>query len=568
MRRTLVITLLLLLCIAASAQQERHIPVLRASFADTEFEMSDTQASTLLEDAGRYFTEQFANGTVFIFDLYPIVTLSGTAEYYGANTFDAQDANLYKAVQETCYAAGSFIDYKEYDLDSDGSVDSIFILFAGGSEISTGNADLIWPQQNSMSSLNFPFFLQGKKIDTFCVSSEKDPLATFCHEYGHALGLYDLYDTDGNASGGQAEALWGSLSLMDANYGNAGTPPNFSAIELDELGLGTCEQLELGSYELEPIGSSKRYLKAPTENEGEYFLFECRACEGWDASIGGSGLLIYHIDKSGSNAGYSDYYRVNLTAKERWSKDQVNCRPDHQCADLCEADSTSSVSTVFFPQKGHSSFGSDTEPAFRSWRGIASPFSLVGITKTEGGNIKFSVVEPVKITDMVTFQDAATLRWKTDEAIGKEAFTYVISTDGNGSSDTLKVAAGIRCCTVEHLSPATDYTIKVQFNSNTGEAFSASIPARTKAWREELQPYIYMGSALRGEGGRIQRGSHIPLRVCNAPDALEVRWTLNGKVIRCNNDGYYEIVSEGILKAEVMHEDGSTDILTKKLVLE
>lgn len=567
MRRLPLISILLTVCIAASAQQERHIPVIRAQFPDTGFEMTDEQASELLGQAANYFTDQFAGSCDFVFDLLPVITLSESAEYYGRNKPDKTDALLHRAVQEICYAADEFINYKDYDCDNDGNVDCIYILFAGESEISTGNPDLIWPQQNMMSAISMPIYLQGKKIDCFCTSTESDSFLTFCHEYGHVLGLSDLYDTDGEASGGMSEALWGSLSLMDTGSGNAGTPPNFCAIELETLGLGTCEQLEIGDYELEPIGTSKHYLKAPTDNDGEFFLFECRDNKGWDASIGGSGLVIYHIDRSENPAGFSDYYRTNLTAYDRWRKEQINCRPDHQCADLCEADSTSSVSTVFFPQEGHVSFGSDTKPAFRSWNGMESSFCITGITRGTGGHIKFSVVEPVKITDMVVFQDAATLRWTTDEAIGKEAFTYVICT-GDEGADTLKVASGIRCCTVEHLKPSSNYVIKIQARSSSGEAFSASINARTKAWRKELQPYIYLGSVSRGEDGRIQAGSHIPLRVCNAPDAAEVRWTLDGRAIDCNKDGYYEIVKPGLLKAEVLYEDGSTDILIKKIVLE
>lgn len=537
-----------------------------AQFPETEF--SDTLKAVMLDDAGRYFTEQFGGSCSFVFDLFPTVTLPENAEYYGRNSTDKKDALLYKAVQDACIASEKAIDFRNYDCDGDGTVEGVFVLFAGESEISADNPDLIWPQQNTLSALSSPLFLQGKKIDRFCVCAESDSFLTFCHEYGHILGLHDLYDTDGEASGGTSESLWGRLPLMDAGTGNAGSPPNFCAIELDELGLGCCEELSLGDYELEPIEKGGRYLKAATENKGEYFLFECRDNQGWDKSIGGSGLVIYHIDKSSRNAGWSDYYRTFLSANERWSKDQVNCRPDHQCADLCEADSTSSISTVFFPQRERVSFGSDTKPAFKAWDGTPSRLSIVGMTRGSGGSIRFSVVEPVSITDMVVYQDAATLRWKTDEAIGKEDFTLLISTDENGMADTTKVASGVRCCTVEHLKPATDYTIKVQICRGSSEAFSAHVKARTKSWRKELQPYIYMGSVSRGERGKIQRGSHIPLRVCNAPDVVRVTWTFDGKAISCNSDGYYEILSEGTLKAVALHEDGSTDIIVKKIVLE
>lgn len=570
MRRVTFLSALLLMSIAALAQPERRVPVLRAQFPDCEFSTSEERMQAIAERAGQYFTDQFSGQCTFIFDLGPVVTLGESARYYGSNATDMKDFLLYKAVQEACYASQEEMDFRLYDSDSDNVVDDVCIIFAGSSESGAGDPDLIWPQQNRLGSFDAAIYIHGKKIDCYSVSAEADSLGTLCHEYGHALGLPDFYDTDGSGSGGLSPGLWGSLSLMDKGSRNdeGNTPPNFNAIELEMLGLGTCEELQMGDYELQPLSREKRFLRSDTPNKGEYFLFECRDNEGWDSAIGGSGLLIYHIDRSEREAGYSDYYRVTLSAYERWCKSQINCRPDRMCAALCAANPDSQdVDGAFFHGIGHKGFGSDTKPAFRSWEGDASPLAITGIVHNADGSVSFNVGIPVTLGEVLSFQDAAILNWETGESISNISETMVKWTSGQDDLDSLRVGGTARCCTIEHLKPYTTYNVDIQVRCANGDAFSITTQLKTKNWRKELQPYIFLGSAERNDDGLFIAGSRIPLRVYNCPDAAEVRWTLDGRTIGVGSDGYYIMNSSGLLKAEVFHEDGSRDVLIKKLEL-
>lgn len=570
MRRAIFLSILMLMSTGALAQSERRVPVLRAQFPDCEFSTSEERMQEIAARAGQYFTDQFCGQCSFTFDLGPVVTLSEPASYYGRNATDRKDFLLYKAVQEICYASEKDMDFRLYDCDSDNTVDNVCIIFAGSSEAGADDPDLIWSQQDKLSAFDASIYIHGRKIDCFSVSAEADSLGTVCHEYGHALGLPDFYDTDGEGSGGLSAGLWKSLSLMDRGNlnDNGNTPPNFTSIEMDLLGLGSCEELQMGNYELQPLSREKRFLKAVTPNEGEYFLFECRDNEGWDSAIGGSGLLIYHIDRSAREAGYSDYYRVTLSAYERWCKAQVNCRPDHPCATVCEANpGTQDVNEVFFHGKVHRGFGSDTRPAFRTWEGEPSPLAITGITHNSDGSVSFEVGIPVTIGEILTFQDAAILNWETEESIGNVSETMVTWSSGAEHTDSLIVGAKARCCTIEHLKPFTTYNVDIQVRCTNGDAFSASTRIKTKNWRKELQPYIFLGSAERNADGLIIAGSRIPLRVYNCPDAAEVRWTLDGHAISAGSDGYYRMNRSGLLKAEVFHEDGSRDVLIKKLEL-
>ena len=204
------------------------------------------------------------------------------------------------------------------------------LIVAGKNEAETGIDDLIWPHSWDVTYGNVRLTLNGKEIRTYAVSSEYSlrtsdnsfgfaTIGTFCHEFSHVLGLMDLYDTDYDANG-SANAAWTETALMvGGNYNNDGqTPPCYNAIDRDMLDIGQRETLVPGNYELEPIRLNGRYLRYDTPTEGEYYLIECRDNEGWDEFIGGSGLAIYHIDKSQNMSGYSSYMRKNVTASTRW----------------------------------------------------------------------------------------------------------------------------------------------------------------------------------------------------------------------------------------------------------
>jgi hypothetical protein len=62
------------------------------------------------------------------------------------------------------------------------------------------------------------------------------------------------------------------------------------------------------------------------------------------------------------------------------------------------------------------------------------------------------------------------------------------------------------------------------------------------------------------------RNSRIPLRVNNATDAEEIRWTFDGKAVD-SKDGYFTITEAGELKAYVTWKDGSTEVIMKEIVI-
>ena len=333
----------------ADSQEEdksiKKVLVLPVQFQDLEFKYESPDMQSLLTKAKRYFDDQVAGKIDISFELAPIVTVSKGYAYYGEDGLDGLDRRPEEAVQEAVNLLDAQVDFSQ--------VGSLFMLYAGGNP-SDGSADddHIWPHRMSDISIT----TQEKTFHSYAASSEIissentgraifTGIGPFCHEFGHELGLKDMYDTDYEGSGGYSEGLWYSTSLMDGGCynDNTNTPPCFNAIELDQLGIIEPEILSVGDFTLKPLSEQKRILRMDTDNPGEYFLFECRAASGWDQYMGtydgytGSGLLIYHMDRSNNAAGYSQTHDRILSAAQRWTLNEVNDNPAYQCADLLEA---------------------------------------------------------------------------------------------------------------------------------------------------------------------------------------------------------------------------------------
>ena len=550
--------------------------VIPAQFQDTHFSCTETELENTVLRAQDYFNDQFGGQCEFSFDLAPSVTLPKDLSYYGANYSDRKDALLYEAVRDACLQSSEDIDFSVYDNDSDGEVDNVFILVAGMSEADGASSDCIWPQHGLLKDSGAELHLDGKTVNSFTVSCELASdegsaprpagIGIFCHELAHSFGLKDLYDTDGSGSGGNAPGLW-NTSLMDTGCKNADgmCPPNLNAIDYELLGAGVCDTLEIGDYTLEPVNRNGHYLIFETGNEGEYFLFECREASGWDAPLGQGGLLVYHIDMSEDSAGYSDYYGRELSAAERWELDQINCRPDRQCAEIVAADpSATDVSGLFFPREGVTNFGSETVPAFRGNDGSSSGFALLDIRRNQDGSVSFSVARPVVLDISGIFQDAAIISWEIDDRLADNQGFEVEWTDGE-KRETRMLDSSERSFTVEGLTPQTRYRATVRLVVPDEQKFSMSANFTTKVYRKGTYPYIYLRGSDRNTDGTFVPGSKIPLRIFNATGMAEVRWFFDGSPVEAESDGYFTVRRSGTLCAEIYYEDGTEERIIKEI---
>lgn len=582
----------------------KHGIVILAQFANLKFKHSREDFERLLSSEGYsrdgaagsvkdYFDMQFEGKVKFEFSVSDIVTLSRNLDYYGGNVSSTDvsesDRNPEDMIIEACRLVDDEVDFSLYDDDGDGEVDNVFVFFAGGDEAEGAGDDCIWShawylRDGAGKNVNF----DGKIINRYACTAEmtryqtsdgtiKQRLAgigTFCHEYSHTFGLPDMYDTDYEGSGGESEALWGCTSLMDTgNQNNGGfTPPYFNAIEREILGMSEPELIDAdGVYRLEPINESGRCYRINTDVEGEYYLLECRSDKGWDAHIGGSGLLVYHIDKVDRPAGYSDSYHMETTAALRWNLyNEVNCRPDHQCADLIEAvPGAENIRNVFFPLEG-----ADAVDRMRMayWSGDVSKMSLTGI-RFDGEDIVFNVIgasaettppDPVSMS-YEKFQDAAIVTFECSRIYSGDAYVSWGQTDRLTENVILApYAEGKYALVLDGLVPRTSYTVSVLFKMGEVTGKTGTISFMTSSDTGGL-PYIYLRYVKRNPDGSFPKDSRVPLRMYNAVGAEEIEWTFDGIPVKVDPDGYYKLEKSGTLKAVVHWEDGSRDIVVKEI---
>jgi len=324
-----------------------------------------------------YYKDNSCNQFQPEFDVYGPYTVNENA-----STFTSDDGTTQNGapllLAKACTLADNDIDFSQYDLDNDGYIDNVNMIFAGYSA-SQGANNAIWPHRWSVYSKTYTF--DGKILYDYSCSSEFegtsgtniDGIGTFCHEFGHILGLPDFYDTDYSDNGQATDLEEFSLMAYGCYNGDGKRPPYLNAQERDMLGwMGSDELKELDltqfQYSLAPIQTNKAY-SSPTQTANEYFLYEFRNGTGWDTGLN-TGLFIYHVDRSGNKVGKS-------TAASLWNDNEINCYSDHQCMDLIEA--TSSYEP--FGKTIHA-YTSTSSPAAKDWAGRATGYDLTNISYT------------------------------------------------------------------------------------------------------------------------------------------------------------------------------------------
>lgn len=346
-------------------------------------------------------------------DVFRVVTVPRSYEYYGSNV-DGNDARPQQMVIDACTeAVKQGLRLADYDTNGDGVLDNVFIYYAGHNEAEGGSAATIWPHRWSVPRGTNIGGVQV--LDYACTSELKGAtgasmagIGTFCHEFGHVLGLCDLYDTNG-LMGGTAITM-GPVAIMDSgNYLNSGnTPPFYTSVERELLGWMTPDVISKpGVFTIPTIDKNKAY-KIETQNPGEYFLLESRGDKSWDKYLEGVGMLVYHIDKSNNMVD-------GRKAVDTWklSNNCPNGAAKHQCADLVEASGVENPrnprSTLFFPgSKKVTALSSFSKPsAIMPWNTNAPlDANLYSIERMANGEVVIKVsFEPTgRLIGLVTDQ--------------------------------------------------------------------------------------------------------------------------------------------------------------------
>lgn len=436
------------------------------------------------------------------FDVFGPVTLSKPMSYYGANDWYGNDLHPEQMAYEACMQLDDVIDFADYDSNGDGKVDNVYIFYAGYGEASGGGANTVWPHSWSLTSAGVSLVLDNKQIDHYACSNEKetgsmyDGIGTFCHEYGHVLGLPDLYATRYTSA-----FTPGDYSLMDGgSYNNdSRTPPALSAYERYELNWLTPKPLLVTDTVVvlpHIMNTNQAYILTVGKNLNEYYLIENRQQTGWDEYIPGHGMLIWHID-----------YNKNV-----WDSNEVNNNPNHQYVDIIEADNIRTESTragdTFPGTAGVTEISGSTTPALETWDGTKSDRRIYEIAES-GDTVTFRFMstgieyvapepETVDITPV-----SATICWnKVPDAVGYILNVYRMKNDVPVSV-LLNIAIGdVDSYQLTDLIPATVYyyTMRSQFET-TNSPMSAEMSFVTSdPTFEFLAPIVHESSVANASG--------------------------------------------------------------------
>lgn len=287
-----------------------------------------------------YFYDQSYGKMRIDFDVAGPYTLSEEMSYYGQKGIIRKDKRAGLMVWEAVKAADKDVNYADYDWNNDGQVEQIYVVYAGYGEATGGKANTVWPHQWSLSAAatlgecEGPVHADGVTVDTYACGNELESnrgtqmvgIGTMCHEFSHCLGYPDVYDTNYINFG------MNSWDIMDSGSynGNSDIPAGYTSYErwaagwLEPTVLNEpCEVSEMKALVEEP----EAYVIYNDAHKKEFYMLENRQKKGWDAGLGGHGMLVVHVDYD----------------RDAWMYNNVNTTIGHQRMTVIPADDSQST---------------------------------------------------------------------------------------------------------------------------------------------------------------------------------------------------------------------------------
>ncbi len=337
-------------------------------------------------------------------------------------------------VKEAVTQADASFDFAPYDQDGDCIVDVVNVIHQGSGTEASGNTSDIWSHRWSLVGAGIDKYITNDAcpaggniqvndyvIEPEILSGQIQTIGVFAHEYGHALGLPDLYDTDFSSEG------IGNWSLMAGGSWNVVTrsgdrPAHMDAWSKYKLGWITPTQVT-GILASEPITQASTSadvykLLTGTPSSGEYFLVENRQKTGFDAGLPGEGLLVWHIDATVSNNNNECY------------PSGPSCSTSHYKVALEQADNLYGLEKKL-------DRGDTGDP----YPGSTINLTFDGSSSPNSNLYSGSSSNNVSVTNISTSGSTMTANFTT------QTFTLTITKAGTGSGTITSNPAGINCGT-------------------------------------------------------------------------------------------------------------------------
>ncbi|MFA6111504.1 MAG: right-handed parallel beta-helix repeat-containing protein [Candidatus Latescibacterota bacterium] len=155
-----------------------------------------------------------------------------------------------------------------------------------------------------------------------------EAVGNMAHEFGHALGLVDLFDHDLEEEGELAPerdsagiGCWGLMAHGAGGWDDHGGPNPFCAVDLEQLGwIGRNNECLVPvdgnrtDVVLADVNAGGQVYRLPTSQPEEYFLIENRQPDHsfYERYLPAGGLLIWHVTSSVTGNDAEEQKRVDL----------------------------------------------------------------------------------------------------------------------------------------------------------------------------------------------------------------------------------------------------------------
>ncbi len=425
---------------SAPSTGTNYVPVILINFNNTSTTYSSTDFNTLLFGSGNYSMKDYYQEVsygIFSVSAGPSGiagwhTASNIHDYYGQNDAWGSDKWPGDLVYEAVAAADAAgFNFAPYDQDGDCYVDVVNIIHQGSGEEAGGPATDIWSHSWNLNSAwyygnshNSEYITNDNcsvnpsvkvRVNDYVIQPEIlwggiQTMGVFAHEYGHALGLPDLYDTDYSSDG---IGYWSLMAGGSWNYivKPGDRPAHMDAWSKYKLGW-VSPTLLTGTLTNEPItqaatASDVYQLLNGSPLSGEYFLVENRQKTGFDAGLPGAGLLIWHID--GTKI-------ANTIANNQVNNSECyppsNCSSNHYGVALVQADNlwelekglnSGNTGDPYPGSTSKTSFTNTSSPNSKLYNGSSSNVSITNISASSSTMTATMSVTPVTNSDLLIY---------------------------------------------------------------------------------------------------------------------------------------------------------------------
>lgn len=403
------------------------------------------------------YTEHNARGSVFDYyysasngqftlqvDVLGPVTGDHPMAYYGSDNSEG----AYSFATEIANKIEGMADFSEYDNDGDGVIDGMHIIFAGHGEEAGAGEDRIWSHQWYV--WNAPTY-NGVTFGRYSCSPEMSGnfgnsitrIGVICHELGHVFGAPDYYDTDYEGSGGEYNGLgnWDIMSSGSWND-NGRTPARHGAYTAANIYQWTTATVLTDPQAVRIPQTSVQHdvYRINTSTNGDYFLLENRQKKGFDRSIPGHGLIVYHVHANAHGSSVSN----STHPQQLYVMDAANGiqSPDNTPSSY---GSTNSTHTPYPGTQNRDSLTDNSTPWLRPWSGTPNNTPLWRIQESPSDSSVFfyfkevSPITPTYLEAHYTSEYTATANW---DAIGAFPSLVLVSRDANFFTPVDEYATG------------------------------------------------------------------------------------------------------------------------------